>query len=102
MNNDQEKIWTPEEIREKLQTRQKWVERALVAIHKRQTSAERISLSTKSKNGIGFNAFDAAMGSSFAEWVRSGKRLSDRQLQCARRIVVKYVGQLAAIANGKV
>lgn len=90
-----------------------FIERALVALYERQTADEQASGDTSHKNGKGFNCFDAELGSSFAkqiveqkELVRAynnpeGKRLSPKQRAVARKMLIKYAGQLAGIANAK-
>jgi len=37
--------------------------------------------------------------SGFAEWLKSGKHLTIKQMLYARKKVLKYAGQLAGIAN---
>ena len=90
--------WTPEAIKEKLLTNQTWLERAIVAIYEKQTASERATEATLIRNDIGFNAVDAHTGSYMAKWIKSGKRLSGKFLDKARKMMPKYAVQLAAIA----
>lgn len=91
--------WTPEIIKDNILTNDKWVERAIVAIYRRQTESERASAQTKHQNGVGFSAFHAMPGTYYARWVLGGKSLSGKHLEKARKIALRYVGQLSAIAN---
>lgn len=93
--------WDVEQIRMNLSRSQRWVERALVAIYRKQTEQERASSSTIVNNGVGFSAFDAHIGSYLAQWVLKGKPLSGKWLERGRKLAMKYSGQLVQIANSK-
>lgn len=92
--------YTKESIKDLLQRNDRAVERALLAIYNRQTDAERQAERTVVHNGVGFNAFDAPLGSYLASWVGKGKPLTGPFLDKGRRLASKYVGQLTEIANG--
>jgi hypothetical protein len=97
-------------IREKLETSDKWLFRAVVAIYERQTADEQAAEETRENNGIGFSGVDAAILSSFAkqimEWNRGESTyrtpLSERQTTLARKKMKKYAGQLSRIAAARV
>lgn len=91
--------WTKEKVHALLDGNSKAVERALVAIYKRQTSAEQASLSTTQANGIGFSAFDAEFCSNLAQKVERGWRLSPKQIAVARNKMKRYHRQLCEVAN---
>ncbi len=99
--NDMEKVWTVEEIKEKLESgNRKWIERSVVAIfEKNQTFDERSMEHTKYRNGIGFNGCDANILSSFAKQIIRGRHLSDKQFNIACKKIPKYAKQLCTIAN---
>lgn len=93
------------------------VERALIILYERQTADEQASHSTNHENGMGFSAFDAEILSSFACQINSkvgkhndylgrvaklGECLSKKQMELARKRVVRYARQLAEVANAKV
>lgn len=78
-----------------------WVERGLITLYNRQTATERQCKGTVSDNGIGFSGADAEFGTSLAEWVLKGRKLSEKQMKYARRIVRKYSGQLVEEARSK-
>lgn len=95
------KTWTEDGIIQLLTHSDRAVERAMVAIYKRQTADEQASATTQHHNSIGFSAFDAKNGSYYAKWVLSGRRLNGTYLEKARRIAVKYRKQLLDIANSR-
>lgn len=96
-----ERKYTAEEIREKLQINDHWVERGILAIHNFQTTLEKNWQETTEHNNVGFNGVDAGLLSSFAERLNSGKTLTEKQMFWARKKMLKYSGQLAKIANGQ-
>jgi hypothetical protein len=93
--------WTKETIREKLDTDSRWLQRGVVAIWEQQTNDEQRAKSTRHDNGMGFNGVDAMFLSSIAERVQRGIPLSERQVEATRRVMRKYAGQLAKLANNK-
>lgn len=90
---------TKEWVQDRLQTRALTVEWAIVALYERQTQTEQEAHVTAYHNGVGFNAVDADIGTSFAKQIiRSrypkGSRLSAKQMFYARKITMKYWKQL--------
>jgi len=96
----EKKIWTKEEIRNNIQNDQAWLERAIVAIYDRQTEDEKAIQDAKERNNVGFNKPDSGRGSYFAKWIKDGRHLSGKHLEKARKMMIKYSGQLEKIANG--
>lgn len=94
-------MWTADQIKEKLLTNQRWLERAIIAIYKLQTQAEKTTEQTNIKNNVGFSAFDASTGTYMAKWLLSGKKLSGVWVEKAKKMMPKYSAQLAAIASTK-
>lgn len=100
---------TKESIKTLLQTNDRAVERALLALLERQTEDERNSESTRHTNNRGFTQADAPKFTSMAKWVRRGGHLSPRQLAWLRNgkserypsRIGKYAGQLLIIAQEK-
>lgn len=70
------------------------VTKALVLLHSFQTYDEKLSHSTRKQNGMGFNMIDAQFCTSVAEWVLSGKPMSDKQFSSISKIIRKYSGQI--------
>lgn len=88
------KVWTKESIKQLLLTNDKAIERAILVIFSNQTLSEQNSNQTVSNNGIGFNSFDAPILSSFATQLQEGRHLSVKQLNIARKKIIKYSKQL--------
>ena len=77
------------------------VERALIAIYKRQTHEEQQADRTKAHNKVGFSSVHARYGSYLAKWLMSGRHLSNKHVDRARTLAKHYWRQLAEIANGR-
>ncbi len=103
--------WTADQIKVELAAKDIWVTKAVSAIFNYQTDTEQCAEETHEDNGVGFNAVDASILSSFAKQIdrwntdvnkRFPHPLSPRQMEIARKKIKKYAGQLAKIANGVV
>lgn len=92
---------TEQDITNLILARDDAVERAILAIYKRQTTEEQLSGETMRLNGMGFSGSDARLGSYYAKWLLSGKHLSGQHLMKARKMAFKYRGQLLLVAQGK-
>jgi hypothetical protein len=95
------KTWTREEIIEMLETNPRAVERAMVAIWKRQTQDEQRDFTTRHSNNIGFCGWSAKSGSYYAQRVQNGGALTGHHLVKARKIAIHHSKQLVAIANAR-
>jgi hypothetical protein len=93
------KTWTREDITALLTSSDRAVERAMVAIWKRQTADEQATETTRHSNGVGFSGWTARSGTYYAGWVQSGRQLTGKHLDKARKIALHHAGQLTAIAN---
>lgn len=93
--------WTPEVIKQKILTDQRWLERAVVAIYERQTEREQDLFVTEDYNERGFNNVDCRTGAFMAQWIQKGNSLSGKWIKIAQKIMPKYANQLAAIAQEK-
>lgn len=91
--------YTPEIIREKINTNQQWLERAVLALYNRQTTDEQNQFTTTHHNAAGFNSADAGYLTYIAQWINAGKHLDGKHLDKTRTRVSKYCKQLAEIAN---
>lgn len=96
------KTWTKDEIKEKLLSDDTWLFRGILAIYKLQTDDEKNIGQTVESNGIGFSGAHSEICSSFARQIKSRGTLSDKQKEVARKIMVRYAGQLEKIANKKI
>jgi hypothetical protein len=95
------KTWEIDEVKALLSRNDKAVERGIVRIYDLQTADEQASDRTKHRNKVGFNGVDAGFGSYLAKWVKGGKSLTGKYLAAARKMTLKYAGQLTKVANGE-
>lgn len=101
------KVWEKETIQNLLKTNDMMVMKSLIELWKKQTHQEQTSESTIEFNGVGFNYVDAPFLTSLAEqadkyFKNEGPRLTQKQIECARKALWKYSNQLTAIANNKI
>ena len=92
---------SPEDIRTNISTKPAWAERAILAIHRYQTSTEQRYHETTELNGVGFNGVDAYILSSLADQLMRGRHLTEKQLAIAYRKLPKYAKQLHTISQAK-
>ena len=92
-------VWCKETMVELLDSNDKAVLRAILAIYNLQTAEEKCAGVTISNNGVGFNGADVEIMTSFAEGILKYGRLTTKQLKVGRRIIKKYTRQLIEIAN---
>jgi hypothetical protein len=93
-------MYTRNQITDGLNRSNQWVERGILALYERQTLDERASCAVRHNNDLGFMVMFAAKGTYYANWIRSGRTLTGKHLDLARKICIKQVGQLTDIANG--
>ena len=86
--------WTPDLIKEKINTSDVAVKRALLRLYSFQTEDEKLYGAVYHTNGKGFNGTDAEILSSFATQLLSRGWLSDKQIAIARKKLLKYSGQI--------
>ena len=92
---------SPEYISWLLTNNNRAVERAMLVLFARQTNDEQACGDTRHRNGRGFSASDAKVGTYMAKWVQGGKHLTGSRLERARAMSQKYVGQLVDEATLK-
>lgn len=93
-------MWTKEMIVEMLETNDKAVTRAVIAIYNHQTASEQDAQCTKISNNIGFNHADAPYLSYCAKYAKDKRTyISGVHLVKCRKRVMKYWKQLLDIAN---
>jgi hypothetical protein len=96
--------WTEAKVLFMLETDDKWVERALVMLYRRQTQHEQEKDTTRVKNTIGFQRGDDETMSPLARKIEAGGKLSEHELAYCRRpwhrgsspipTIAKYRGQI--------
>ncbi len=94
--------YTVEIIKEGLENNPSWVLKGLLVLFELQTADEQKEGDTMHSNGVGFNAFDAKILTSFVKQMMSGGSLSMKQMVIAKKKIMKYSGQLTRVANNKV
>lgn len=87
-------IWTPDTIKAKLQTSDQAVKNALLRLYGWQTADEQQEGATREQNGKGFNGADSEILSSFSEQLKTKGWLSQKQINIARKRVLKYTRQI--------
>lgn len=98
----QAKLWTPEDIRTKLQTDDRWLFKGIVALFERQTDQEKKVEDARITNNQGFNKPDSHKLTYYAKWILKHGALTGFHLEDARKRVLKYSGQLTKIANKEI
>ena len=88
------KTWDKESIKNLLMTNDKAVYKALLLLCSFQTDEEKYLGTAKTYNRKGFNKLDAFTLTGFAKQIKSGKHLTERQLQTARYKLLKYANQI--------
>lgn len=93
--------YTVEYVKNKLTYDQSWIERALIVLYQLQTEEEKEAQFTTEANGVGFNATDSQILSSFAnQLIRDWDyHLSFKQLSVAKSRMPKYAKQLHRIIS---
>lgn len=94
-------LYTKEQIINLIETNDRAVNRAVLAIYKNQTSDEQNSEATLYHNNIGFSAADARLMTYYATYIEKTGSLSGTHLEKARKKIKKYWRQLLEIANNK-
>lgn len=93
--------YTKEQIITMIETNDKAVNRAVLAIYKNQTADEQNSEATLHHNNIGFSSADARLMTYYANYIQKQGGLSGPHLEKARKRIKKYWKQLLEIANSK-
>lgn len=86
--------WSKQDIKDLLSRNDKAVKRALLLIYDYQTEEEKSCEETVEDNGIGFSGVDANILSSFARQLKEKEWLSSKQMEIARKKMLKYSGQI--------
>ena len=93
------KVWTKDEIKGLIETRDDAVVRGMLRIYDLQTESEQVFGDTHENNGVGFSGVDGGIMSSFVEFYNKTNFLSYKQMKIARKKMLKYAGQLTMISN---
>ena len=93
------RVWTEDEIKNLVQTNDKVLYGALKNLYDCQTYDEKTNEKTSHANGAGFNAMDAKVLTSIAEFLLKNGFLTAKQKELVRKKLVKYTRQLTRLAN---
>ena len=96
------KVWTKNEIKGLIESRDDAVVRGMLRIYDLQTESEKVFGDTHESNGVGFSGVDGEIMSSFTEFYNKAGFLSKKQMVIARKKMLKYAGQLTKIVNKEV
>jgi len=96
------KVWTKEEIKGLIESRDDAVVRGMKRIYDLQTEDEKNSGGTYYNNGVGFSGVDGDIMSSFVEFYSKTNFLTTKQMKIARKTMLKYAGQLTKLVNGEI
>jgi len=88
-------------IKDQLITDTKWAVRGLLKVYDYQTASEQQIGDTRDHNSVGFTGADGNILSSFAEQVKNGRTLSEKQVTTLHKCMPKYATQLQRIVEGK-
>jgi hypothetical protein len=98
--------WNKTNIRQLLEKNDRAVNRGILRIYEYQTREEQTKAQTRESNGVGFNGIDASYGTFLANYILEKRKnandynvLTGKFLDRARKMTMKYAGQLAFIAN---
>lgn len=83
-----------EDLKNQLKSSKSQLEKGIQRIYEYQTSSEKVSRDVKFNNGVGFKPQDAYILSSFAQQLKRGYHLSEKQTYIAKKLMPKYAGQL--------
>ena len=84
------KVWTKEEIKGLIESRNDAVIRGMKRIYDLQTEDEKENGGTYYNNGVGFSGVDGDIMSSFVEFYNKSGFLSPKQMKIARKKMLKY------------
>lgn len=93
-------VWTVDSIRELISKNDAAVIRGMLRIFEYQTLTEQVAETTIENNSVGFSGAHAEIMSSFAKNYQKFGHLSIKQMIVARKIMLRYSGQLIKIMKG--
>lgn len=91
--------WEVEEIKSLIENNDKMVVRSLIKLYEYQTENEKKVGESNIDNGVGFNKYDSDFLSSIAKQYLDCNFITNKQIHCVRKRILKYSKQLTKIAN---
>lgn len=86
-------------VKQMLASNPAWAVRGLLKIYEFQTEAEQRVGETTEDNGVGFSGCDAHILSSFADQIKAGRQMSEKQLAIIYKKMPRYSRQLVNIVE---
>lgn len=86
-------------VKQMLASNPDWAVRGLLKIYEFQTEAEQRVGETTEDNGVGFSGCDAHILSSFADQIKNGRQMSEKQLAIIYKKMPRYSRQLVNIVE---
>lgn|SRR5574344_942132 len=86
-------------VKQMLASNPAWAVRGLLKIYEFQTEAEQRVGETTEDNGVGFSGCDAHILSSFADQIKNGRQMSEKQLAIIYKKMPRYSRQLVNIVE---
>ena len=86
-------------VKQMLASNPAWAVRGLLKIYEFQTEAEQRVGETNEDNGVGFSGCDAHILSSFADQIKNGRQMSEKQMAIIYKKMPRYSRQLVKIAE---
>jgi hypothetical protein len=93
---------TKDSIKALLISRDDAVIRGLQVIFALQTATEQAVGCTNTPNGVGFSKAHDEFATSLVKFYQKRGFLSPKQMNAARKLMQRYAGQLAKVANGEI
>jgi hypothetical protein len=87
-------IWNKNTVKDLLVKSDLAVEKAILVVYKGQTEDEKRTEDVKYHNNKGFLPYHSIRGTYYAKYILSGKHLSGKHLETARKMSLKYTRQL--------
>jgi hypothetical protein len=94
-------VHTKESVQHLLDTNNRAVVKALLAVYARQTASEQAGHHTREVNGVGFSKFDAPFLTDMVRSVHRYGSLTPKQMAVTRNKMKRYWRQLVDIANSR-
>ena len=98
----QDKKYTKDDIKQILAGSDLAVMKGFIRIWQLQTESEKATESTMVHNGVGFSGYDGTWMTSIGNNVIKYGQITEGQLNAVKKMMHKYAGQLAKIANGEI
>ena len=96
------KKYTKDDIKQLMATNDLAVFKGFIRIWQLQTADEKATESTQVLNGVGFSGYDGTWMTSIGNNVVKYKQITEGQFKAIKKMMHRYAGQLAKIANGDI